>query len=62
MQTFNIYSQSQASIVLETYIETRKLDAAKKNELRDLVRTLYSQGLFLGHKGEVVPHLSRAIF
>lgn len=62
MLTFNIYSQSQSSIVLETYMETMKLDAAKKNELRDFIRTLYAQNLFLGHKGEVIPHLSRAIF
>jgi len=71
MKTINTYSQEEAFILLDTYLISRtdlgdlskqKVDyKVIKKQLSEFLRTLYAQGLFLGHSGEITPHLSRKL-
>jgi len=60
MKEFNIYSQEEGVTVLDTYIKGKGIEAKiAKDALMEFLITLYNQGLFLGHEGEIIPHLSR---
>ncbi|MBA7465197.1 hypothetical protein ES707_00359 [subsurface metagenome] len=62
MKEFHIYSQEEGAKVLFTYIKGKGIEEKiVKDGLMEFLITLYNQGLFLGHEGEIIPHLSRKL-
>ena len=62
MKEFNIYSQKEGFKIVDTYINDKGIVAPiVKEDLLEFLRTLYEQGLFLGHKGDIIPNLSREL-
>lgn len=62
MKELHIYSKREGFKIVDTYIKDKEIvTKIIKDDLVDFLKTLYEQGLFLGHEGESFPHLSRKI-
>jgi len=62
MKEFHIYSHREGFKILDTYVRDKRItEKTITNELTEFLNTLYKQGLFLGHEGEIIPHLSRKL-